>query len=102
VVLVMTVDVKPGRSEVLRMRHLDDPAEVAANFVSRHGLPDAVQQPLADHLQQHLMQTFRQVCSVLLATLRPCARQPTATWPSGIALRVLCWGVHENVTIQLA
>jgi hypothetical protein len=54
IALVTTVDVAPGVSKVLQLRRRDDPDVVSRQFCTAFGLPEAVIQPLAAHLKEHL------------------------------------------------
>ena len=54
IVLLTTVDIRPGVSRVLQLRQGDSPSSVAACFVQQNSLPEAVLRPLTEHLRQHL------------------------------------------------
>lgn len=54
VVLLTTVDIAPGYSQVIKMRRTDSAYSVAQEFCRAHGLPEAVVGALEDHLQSHL------------------------------------------------
>lgn len=54
VVLLTTVDIAPGYSQVIKMRRTDSAYSVAQQFCRAHGLPDAVIGALEVHLQSHL------------------------------------------------
>eukprot|EP01062_Namystynia_karyoxenos_P065938 TRINITY_DN5998_c0_g1_i2.p1 TRINITY_DN5998_c0_g1~~TRINITY_DN5998_c0_g1_i2.p1 ORF type:complete len:509 (+),score=165.65 TRINITY_DN5998_c0_g1_i2:61-1587(+) len=48
-VLLLSVDLGGGARDVLRLQQGESPAQAAAGFVARHGLPDALCDPLARH-----------------------------------------------------
>lgn len=55
--LVTTVDIGEGRAGRIEVRQGDDPIDVAAAFCSRHGLPEAIVLPLAQHLEDNLAES---------------------------------------------
>ena len=52
--LVTTVDIGEGRQGRIEVRVGDDPVDVARAFCQRHGLPEAIVLPLAQHLEEKL------------------------------------------------
>lgn len=55
--LVTTVDIGGGAAARVEVRQGDDPADVARAFCARHGLPEAIVMPLAQHLEENLAET---------------------------------------------
>jgi hypothetical protein len=55
--LVTTVDIGGGAAARVEVRQGDDPADVARAFCARHGLPEAIVLPLAQHLEENLAET---------------------------------------------
>ena len=53
-VLVTTVDIGEGQAGRIELRLGDDPIDVARAFCLRHGLPDTIVLPLAQHLEDNL------------------------------------------------
>lgn len=56
-VLVTTVDIGGGRSDRIEIRKGDDPADAARKFCEQHQLPNAVLEPLTQHLLDNLRKT---------------------------------------------
>ncbi|KAI3431406.1 hypothetical protein D9Q98_004459 [Chlorella vulgaris] len=52
--LVTTVDIGEGRAGRIEVCLGDDPIDVATAFCARHGLPEAIVLPLAQHLEENL------------------------------------------------
>jgi len=52
--LVTTVDIGEGRQGRIELRLGDDPVDVARAFCNRHGLPETIVLPLAQHLEDNL------------------------------------------------
>lgn len=55
--LVTTVDIGEGRQGRVEVRAGDDPIDVARAFCARHGLPEAIVLPLAQHLEDNLAES---------------------------------------------
>jgi hypothetical protein len=53
-ILITTVDIGDGKSDKIEVRAGDDPLDLARDFVSRHGLPDAIVEALGQHLRDNL------------------------------------------------
>ncbi|KAI8463811.1 MAG: hypothetical protein J3K34DRAFT_135272 [Monoraphidium minutum] len=53
-ILITTVDIGEGRSDRIEVRYGDEPLELAAAFVERHGLPPSIIDALAQHLHDNL------------------------------------------------
>lgn len=56
--LVTTVDIGEGRQGRVEVRAGDDPVDVARAFCARHGLPEAIVLPLAQHLEDNLAESL--------------------------------------------
>lgn len=56
-VLVTTIDLGEKGSETLMIFNNDDPFQVARDFCAKHGLPDAVVEPLTAHILDNLGST---------------------------------------------
>ncbi|PRW39076.1 expressed ef-hand domain-containing isoform A [Chlorella sorokiniana] len=56
--LVTTVDIGEGRQGRVEVREGDDPVDVARAFCARHGLPEAIVLPLAQHLEDNLAESI--------------------------------------------
>lgn len=56
VVLLTTVDIAPGYSQIIELRRGDSAYNAARQFCRAHGLPDSVVGALEAHLQSHLDQ----------------------------------------------
>ncbi len=52
--LVTTVDISEGQAARIEVRLGDNPVDVARAFCMRHGLPDTIVLPLAQHLDENL------------------------------------------------
>ena len=59
VVLEITVDIAPGRADVISVRKGDHAHELAKEFVERNRLAAKVIDPLTDHIKGHLTQLRR-------------------------------------------
>lgn len=57
ILLVTTVDIGEGRQGRVEVRASDDPIDVARAFCARHGLPEAIVLPLAQHLEDNLAES---------------------------------------------
>ncbi len=56
--LVTTVDIGEGRQGRVEVRAGDNPIDVARAFCARHGLPEAIVLPLAQHLEDNLAESI--------------------------------------------
>ncbi|KAF8057295.1 hypothetical protein HT031_006103 [Scenedesmus sp. PABB004] len=65
--LVTTVDIGDGASDRIEVREGDVPLEVAAAFVAKHGLPEAITPRLAVHLEDNLAKVAAQKAAAALA-----------------------------------
>ncbi|KAI8475815.1 MAG: hypothetical protein J3K34DRAFT_478827 [Monoraphidium minutum] len=55
-ILITTVDIGDGNSDLIEVRQGDDPFDLAAAFVAKHNLPPAITEALSQHLRDNLQQ----------------------------------------------
>ena len=60
VILEITVEIGNGRTDLIRVRKGDHARELAVEFVERNRLAAKVVDPLADHIESHLVQLRRE------------------------------------------
>ncbi len=80
-ILVTTVDIGGGKSDLIEIRRGDDPAECARDFCALHGLPDAVVVPLTEHLLDNLRRAAlaKATQNKTVSNMPPCRLPPVAS-----------------------
>jgi hypothetical protein len=62
-ILITTVDIGDGKSDLIEVRQGDEPMDLARAFVQKHSLPAAITEALAQHLRDNLREAGQQQAS---------------------------------------